>query len=82
MPLVGTFKAVEPPRRLEFTWSWSRVWAEAPESLVVVRFEDAGEGTRVTITHGDFDSEEMASPYAMGWEGGAEKLVRYFEEAM
>jgi uncharacterized protein YndB with AHSA1/START domain len=81
MPLVGSFRAVEPPSRLEFTWSWSRVWPEAPESLVVVEFEEAEGGTKVAITHGDFDSEEMASPHAMGGEGGVEKLVHHFEKA-
>ncbi len=79
MPLVGTFRSIEPPSRLEFTWSWSRVWADAPESLVVVEFDEAAGGTKVTITHGDFDTEEMAAPHAMGWEGGAEKLARHFE---
>ncbi|MGI8571326.1 MAG: SRPBCC family protein [Solirubrobacteraceae bacterium] len=81
MPLVGSFRVIEPPSRLEFTWSWSRVWPEAPESLVVLEFEEAEGGTKVAITHGDFDSEEMVAPHAMGWDGGAEKLVRHFEKA-
>ena|SRR5579872_3350698 len=78
MTLIGIFHAIEPPRRLEFTWSWSRVWSEAPDSLVVVDFEEAGEETRVLITQGDFDNDEMAAPYAMGWEGGLEKLASEF----
>ena len=81
MPLIGKFRSIDPPHRLEFTWSWSRVWAQAPESVVVVELEDADGGTRVTITQGEFDSDEVAAPYAMGWEGGIEKLVRHFERA-
>jgi uncharacterized protein YndB with AHSA1/START domain len=81
MPLTGTFRSIEPPTRLEFTWSWSRVWPDAPESLVVVEFEESGGSTLVSITHGDFDSDEAAAPHAMGWEGGADKLVRHFEKA-
>jgi uncharacterized protein YndB with AHSA1/START domain len=80
MTLVGTFRAIDPPSRLEFTWSWSRVWAQAPESLVVVEFDEVEDGTRVRITHGDFDDDQTAAPYRMGWESGGDKLVRHFEE--
>jgi uncharacterized protein YndB with AHSA1/START domain len=79
MTLIGTFREVQPPSRLEFTWSWSRVWAEAPESLVVVDFREADGGTLVQITHGDFDDDDAASPYAIGWEGGLDKLARHFD---
>ena len=80
MPLVGTYREVAPPRRLAFTWSWRRVWPDAPESLVVVELEPIEGGTRITVTQGDFESDELASPYRAGWEGGLDKLVRRFDQ--
>jgi uncharacterized protein YndB with AHSA1/START domain len=79
MKLTGTYREIEPPERLVFTWSWRLVWAEAPESLVTVEFSDADGGTKVTITHGDFDAGDAAAPYQMGWDSGLDKLERLFQ---
>lgn len=81
MKLTGTFHEIDPPSRLVFTWSWRHVWAEAPDSLVVVEFHEVAGGTRVVITHGDFDTGDEGAPYRSGWEGGLDKLERVFGAA-
>lgn len=78
MSLTGTYREIEPPARLVFTWSWRLVWAEAPESLVTVEFRGLDAGTEVTIVHGEFASEDESAPYDMGWQGGLDKLERLY----
>ena len=78
MKLTGSYREIDPPSRLVFTWSWRHVWAEAPDSVVTVEFHEVPEGTEIVLTHGDFDSEDGGAPYRMGWEGGLAKLVRLF----
>lgn len=80
MKLTGAFLEIDPPARLVFTWSWRHVWAEAPDSVVILEFNEVAEGTEIVLTHGDFDSEDGGAPYRMGWEGGFAKLERLFEE--
>jgi uncharacterized protein YndB with AHSA1/START domain len=76
MKLTGSFREIEPPDRLVFTWSWRLVWDQAPESLVTVEFREVDGGTEVTIVHGDFDSSDEGAPYRLGWEGGLDKLEK------
>jgi len=49
----GTFREVEPPRRLLYTWLWSGGEGEedVPEDLVEVTFQPDGTGTLVTVRH-------------------------------
>jgi uncharacterized protein YndB with AHSA1/START domain len=81
MKLTGTFREIEPPERLVFTWSWKLVWAGATDSVVTVEFREVDGGTEVTVIHGDFDSTDEGAPYQMGWEGGLDKLQRLYPGA-
>jgi len=48
----GTFREVEPPRRLLYTWLWSGEGEEdVPDDLVEVTFQPDGTGTLVTVRH-------------------------------
>lgn len=48
--VVGTITAWEPPARFVFDWR-NRNFAPHEKTEVEVRFEAAGEGTRVTVEH-------------------------------
>jgi uncharacterized protein YndB with AHSA1/START domain len=68
--LWGRVESAEPGRRLRFSWHPGR----EPESAqwVDVRFEAAGAGTRVTLTHGGWEALGEIAPilrreYARGW---------------
>jgi len=75
MRLVGTYKEVQPPERLVYTWRWDTEWSDGHESLVTVEFVDKGDETEVILNHDHF-GPEGEDPYRDGWEGGLDKLER------
>lgn len=78
--LGGTYREVQPPERLVYTWRWETgPAADGSESLVSVEFHDKGERTEVVLTHSDFPDAHGAAPYRMGWEGGFEKFEALFD---
>ena len=67
--VAGEFVEVDPPRRLVFTWGWTRDDAVPPGSTrVVVTLEPEDGGTRVVLRHHDLPDEEQRSHHAGGWE--------------
>jgi uncharacterized protein YndB with AHSA1/START domain len=76
MSVTGTYREVEPPELLVYTWRWdSGPAASDHESLVTVEFTELRDGrTEVTVTHDRFPPDHDSSPYRSGWEEGLEKL--------
>ncbi len=73
--LGGTYREVEAPSRLLYTWRWlTGPAADGSESLVEVVFRDLGERTELLLVHSDFPASHGAAPYKMGWDGGIPKL--------
>lgn len=73
---AGTFREIEPGRRLVFGWGWeSGVDLPPDASTVTVTIEPADGGTRVTILHEGL-TEELAKAHAEGWEHYLERLER------
>jgi uncharacterized protein YndB with AHSA1/START domain len=65
---VGQVQVWEPPRRLVLTW---RLPSFPPEmtTRVDVRFDPAGENTRVTVTHSGWDQVPLGHPARHGLDG-------------
>jgi uncharacterized protein YndB with AHSA1/START domain len=79
MVLAGTYREVEPPARLVYTWRWETgPAADGSESLVSVEFRDRGGQTELVLTHSDFPASHGPAPYQMGWEGGLVKFEALF----
>ena len=76
MAVTGTYRKVDPPALLVYTWRWDTGPAAShEESLVTVEFHRLGEErTEVIVTHDRFPAGHDASPYRSGWEEGLEKL--------
>lgn len=71
----GTYREIEPPAKLVYTWRWETgPAADGSESLVSVEFNLRGGGTEVILTHTDFPESHGPAPYEMGWEGGLDKF--------
>jgi uncharacterized protein YndB with AHSA1/START domain len=77
--LTGTYRTVDPPRELAFTWRWeSGGPGDGVESLVTITFEPVGDRTELTLVHSGFSTPESAAPYRIGWEATFPKLERLF----
>jgi uncharacterized protein YndB with AHSA1/START domain len=80
--VAGTYREVEPPIRLVYTWRWeSGPAADGSESLVTVEFNERGERTELVLTHTEFPATHGPAPYRMGWEGGLDKLQALLERS-
>jgi uncharacterized protein YndB with AHSA1/START domain len=77
----GTFREVQPPEKLVFTWSWTRV-PEKPgedlggESVVTVELFDRGASTEMLFTHTGLKTPEIHEGTRTGWQGCFEALER------
>ena len=71
----GTYRIVEPPAKLSFTWSG----VENPNeiTLVTVEFLDQGGACELVITHDRFTKTDNAQRYEMGWGTIANKFASY-----
>jgi uncharacterized protein YndB with AHSA1/START domain len=77
--LGGTYREVDPPVRLVYTWRWETgPAADGSESLVTVEFREHGTKTELVLTHTEFPASHGPAPYAMGWEGGLDKFEGLF----
>jgi uncharacterized protein (TIGR03086 family) len=65
---AGTYREIEPGRRLVFGWGWEGNPGLPPdESTVVVTIEPIEGGSRVTLVHEGLDGEQETL-HAQGWE--------------
>ena len=76
LPHEGTYKIIERPNRLEFTWESPMSPIEG--STVTIDFAEADGGTRVTLRHVRFPSEESRDNHNSGWARILEALEAVF----
>ena len=69
----GEYLAVEPPRLLECSWEPS--WDQYRRTIVRYTLEPIPSGTRLTVFHRGFASEEDCKNHADGWERVLEWLT-------
>jgi uncharacterized protein YndB with AHSA1/START domain len=72
----GTFRAVEAPRRLIFSFIYEEPDPDDEETLVQVTFEPADSGTRVIIDQGPFKTAARLELHRQGWTDTLEQLER------
>ena len=74
---AGTFRLVEPPLRLVFTWAWEdAAGAAGRASEVSVDFTAVPGGTRLTLVHAGFESAEARDRHDRGWADSVARLTR------
>ena len=71
----GVYKAVEPARRLSFTWTWPRTTPER-ESVVTIEFRKVPRGTEIEFRHENFFDEQARDGHGRGWAAGFANLER------
>lgn len=81
--ISGQYEAVEPGKRLVYTWNW-----QIPEATVgngehrlTVEFEGEGESSTLKVTQEQLNGEEAVHPHHGGWEEGLEALKTHLTDA-
>ena len=73
----GEFLAVEPPRRLLFSFGWDGEDSvvKAGSSTVEVLLEPDGDGTHVRLVHSDLPDADSAARHSVGWQHYLDRLA-------
>ena len=72
--LTGTFREVDPPKSLAFTFSWDPPDPDDVETLARVSFTDRGGSTELAVTQGPFKTEARRDLHRDGWRQSLDKL--------
>jgi uncharacterized protein YndB with AHSA1/START domain len=72
----GTFRAVEPPQRLSFTFNYEQPDPDDQETLVTLTFESTHGGTRVILDQGPFMTAARLGLHRDGWTETLERFER------
>jgi uncharacterized protein YndB with AHSA1/START domain len=75
--LVGEFRVVDPPARLQFTFAWEDPDPDDVETLADLAFRDRGGVTEVVLTQGPFRTEPRRELHRGGWTDSFDRLERY-----
>lgn len=59
-------------RRLALTWRWD---AKQKETAAVLLFAPDGDGTRLTVRHDGFSTDEMVADHVRGWSDCLDRLI-------
>jgi uncharacterized protein YndB with AHSA1/START domain len=78
--ILGTYRLIDPPRKLVYTWRWEN--GPAADTLVTVDFTPDGDATKVTITHEQFLDVETRDKHNEGWNGCLNRLQRTLTSAV
>jgi uncharacterized protein YndB with AHSA1/START domain len=70
----GTFRAVEAPRRVAFTFVYEEPDPDDQETLVTAAFEPVEHGTRVVLEQGPFKTREREALHREGWTDSLERF--------
>ena len=70
----GTYRGLDPPSRLVYTWQWEG--GEMGETLVTVEFRDLGGETEVVLVHEMFPASDVRDLHNEGWASCLEHLAQ------
>lgn len=77
--LNGTYREVQPPEKLVFTWRWEKPDMDFGESVVTLEFHELGDSTVVTLTHEGFPNRDVAESHNEGWAAILDSLSPYLD---
>ncbi len=75
VPHTGTYKEIDRPRRLVFTWN--SPYAKNYDSLVTVEFKPTRGVTEIVLTHEKLPSDQVEG-HTKGWTGAIEVLAQTY----
>lgn len=72
----GKYREVVPEQRLVFSWAWHST--PERESVVTVTIKPDGNGSLLTLNHGQFFDQAARDGHQRGWTGTLDKLEKMF----
>jgi len=76
----GTYREIDPPHRLVYTWDWDEDHKMGIDTRVTAEFRAVDGGTEITLVHEGFPSEELTQDHLMGWTSCIDKYERFIGE--
>ena len=74
----GTYKEIDRPNRLVYTWDWENPDYHMGGTLITVEFNAVGNQTEVIMTHELFPTEEVMEMHNQGWASCLSRLEKLF----
>jgi len=78
--LGGTFRVIEAPRRLVFTFAWEEPDPDDQETLVTVTLEPASAGTHLVLDQERFKTGPRRELHRDGWTETLERLEGFLSQ--
>lgn len=73
----GTYRDVQPNKRLEMNWTWEEDRPEdEQDTLLVIEFAPHGSGTELTLTQSQFSKAESRTNHEGGWNSILDKMEK------
>ena len=75
----GSYLAVEPPKRLVYTWAWRHdegIGTPEGDTTVTVEFHERGAETELVLTHEGFATLAAREEHSGGWNSCLNRLER------
>lgn len=63
----GTYREIDPPHRLVYTWAWEQPHPMKAETVVAVDFVPGEDGTEIRLTHTGFPTGDDRDGHEQGW---------------
>ncbi len=76
----GTYRELERPERIVYTWQWENETMPKVETLITVTLEARDGGTHLTMTHSGFPDAGMRDSHANGWRSSLNRLLDLVDE--
>ena len=77
--VTGTYREIERPERLVFTWKWETghpMGAAGQETLITLTFREiARSKTQMTLLHEFFESKDSRDSHNQGWTASFERMA-------
>ena len=74
----GTYREIDAPNRVVYTWDWDDPDMSMGETLVTVDFRANGEATDVTLVHAGFPALEAKEQHQQGWDACVARFEAMF----
>lgn len=75
----GTYREIDEPSRLVYTWDWEEEEGAMGETLVTVEFNEVDGGTEVVLRHEGFPVEEARKGHEEGWNACLDNFEGLFD---